>query len=626
MIRRYLILFVFSLSGLSGCSFIMPPRHGSEMAQAQALIQSGQNKEAAVIYKQLAEVKSDEQDYYRLLSADALLRANDVKQARQYLSMINSNELDREQLNHLGLLQAQIELSQGNAEIALTKLKAVQPETLNNQTRIAYSQSLAFAYSLTGDAIQSAQTLINSESLIQSAKQRSKHYEQILSALNSLSAEELQLKQPLAKPPLNGWLALAQVFKQDEESLADNIAKWQKLYPTHPASSAFLTDYLKTYQHNLAQSPLIAVILPESGAYAAPAAVIKKGFLSAYKLAKKNGMTHSEIRFYDSQKDSADKLYQQAVKDGAKLVVGPLDKKDIKALVSTAELSIPVLALNHVEGLSAPKLYQFALSPIDDAGQITQKARDDGHQNALFLVPKSEQGKRFATYLTDNWQKLGGNSVNTQTYDDSKTDFALTSQNVAKQAGEENLVDALIINAYAKPARSLYPQLHKNKTTAQLPVYATSQIYLGDSDAGRDKNLDGVVFCDVPWVFSQVYGGALSKAGLRGSWEDLSPSYLRLLPMGIDAYNLIEHLNHLKTQPYEGATGKLKLDSENRITRELQCAKFVNGVPKIADSSSESPAVSSDENQPDSPAKTNKKTKAALPELPKTEDSIDSQR
>lgn len=621
MIRRYLILFVFNLGALSGCSFIMPTRHSSEMAQAQALIQSGQNKEAAVIYKQLADIKSDEQNYYRLMAADALIRTNDVKQAKQYISMVELNELDRDQLNHLSLLQAQIDLSQGNAEIALGKLKNLQIDALNNQTKIAYYQSLAFAYSLTGDTIQSAQTLINSESLIQSEKQRGKHYEQILSALSGLSAEELKLKQQQSIPPLNGWIALTQVFKQDESSLAENIAKWRALYPAHPANSVFLNDYLKTYQRNLSQLPLIAVILPESGAYAAPAAVIKKGFMSAYKLAKKNGTTHSEIRFYDSEKDSAAKLYQQAIKDGATLVVGPLDKKDIKAL-TTAELTVPVLALNHVEGLSFPKLYQFALSPIDDAGQITQKARNDGHQNALFLVPKSEQGKRFATYLTDNWQKLGGNTVNTQAYDDSKSDFSQTVQNVSKQAAEENVVDALIINAYAKPARSLYPQLHKNKTTAQLPVYATSQIYLGDSDSGRDKNLDGVIFCDVPWVFSQAYEGALSKAALKGNWEDLSPSYLRLLPMGIDAYNLIEHLSHLNKQPYDGATGKLKLDSQNRITRELQCAKFVNGVPKITDSASENAEASAVENQPDSAAKTTKKTKTALPDLPKLDDSL----
>ena len=622
MIRRYLILVVFSLGMLSGCSFIMPTRHNSEMAQAEALIQSGKNKEAATLYKQLAELKSDSQNYYRLLSADALIRANDVKQAKQYINLLDVNALNDEQSNHLSLLQAQIELSQGNAETALTKLKVIQIEDLNNPTKIAYYQSLAFAYSLTGDAIQSAQALINIDPLVSTPKQRSKYYEQILSSLDILSEQDLHVKQPLSNPTLSGWMALANVFKQDESSFAENISKWRKLYPVHPANSAFLSDYLKNY-HNLARSPMIALILPESGAYAAPAAVIKKGFMKAYNLAKKTGRTTSEIRFYDSETSSPAKLYQQAIKEGAKLVVGPLDKKDIKALVNSTELSIPVLALNHVEGLNSPKLYQFALSPIDDAEQITVKAHQDGHQNALFLVPKSEQGKRFSGYLTDNWQKLGGNTVSVQAYDDSRTDFSQTAQVVSKQTADDSSVDAILLNAYAKPARALYPQLQKNKTAAALPVYATSQIYLGDADAARDKNLDGVTFCDVPWVFSQAYDGELSKEALHDSWQDLSPSYLRLLPMGIDAYNLIEHLAQLKKQPFSGATGKLKLNGDNRISRELQCAKFANGVPKITDAISENADAAATGNQPNAINQT--KPAAPLPELPKLEDSFNSQ-
>jgi outer membrane PBP1 activator LpoA protein len=196
---------------------------------------------------------------------------------------------------------------------------------------------------------------------------------------------------------------------------------------------------------------------------------------------------------------------------------------------------------------------------------------------------------------------------------------------VFKQTADDSAVDALIINAYAKPARSLYPQLQKNKTATQLPVYATSQIYLGDADAARDKNLDGVIFCDVPWIFSQVSDGELSKSALHDSWQDLSPSYLRLLPMGIDAYNLIGHLSQLKNQPFSGATGKLKLDGDNRITRELQCAKFVNGVPKITDAANENSDASPLVNQPDSVITANKKIKPALPELPELDDSLNSQ-
>jgi outer membrane PBP1 activator LpoA protein len=284
-------------------------------------------------------------------------------------------------------------------------------------------------------------------------------------------------------------------------------------------------------------------------------------------------------------------LYQQAIKEGAKLVVGPLDKKDIKTLVDSTKLTIPVLALNHIEGLNQKNLYQFALSPIDDAEQITLKAHRDGHHNALFLVPKTEQGKRFANYFTDSWQKLGDKTVSVQFYNDDKTDFSNLTQKILQHNNSDDLVenniDTLIINAYPKSASLVYPSLQDSQTTVDLPIYATSQIYLGDVDANRDKALEDITFCDVPWMFEQVYTGNLSKSALHKNWENLSPNYLRLLPMGIDAYALITQLSHLKEKPYSGATGKLRLDEGNRITRELFCAKFVNGIPKMLDFASE---------------------------------------
>jgi outer membrane PBP1 activator LpoA protein len=442
-----------------------------------------------------------------------------------------------------------------------------------------------------------------------------------------LPEQALHLKQPLGNKTLSGWMSLARVFKLDPADLTNNILKWQKSNPAHPANSDFLAQYVKNYQHNLEQSELIAVFLPASGDYAAPAAVLKKGFMKAYKLAKKSAATHSEIRFYDTESSSLPKLYQQAIKDGARLVVGPLDKKDIKALVSNTELSIPVLALNQVEGLTHPKLYQFALNPKDDAGQITAQARQEGHQNAVFLVPKSEQGKRFSAYFTDSWQKLGGKAVKVQSYDDSKSDFSQLAQQIMKPNADDDEVDAIIINAYAKPARSLYAQLHKNKSTADLPVYATSQIYLGDADAARDRKLDGVTFCDVPWVINEAYVGELSKEALHDSWQDLAPSYLRLLPMGIDAYNLIGQLDQLKKQPYNGATGKLKLDSDNRITRELYCVKFVHGVPKALDFMPENPESDAVPmaKQPATATVATEKNLPALPQLPELDNAPNSQ-
>lgn len=620
MIRRYLILSVFALQTLAGCTYLFPVRKDPEAMRAESLIESGKHKEAAAIYKQLASLKSDRQNEYRLLAADALIRGNNIKQAKEYTSMINVGDLENNQRAHLDILQAQMALSEGKAEQALKQLKAVPSESLNYQTKPSYYQSLAFAYSLTSDALQSAQALINAGTFLHSTTAKYKNYQEILSTLSFLSKEDLHVKQPPSSPVLNGWMSLAKVFKSGAVNLDDNLAKWKKSYPTHPANSAFLADYVKNYY--MVQSGLIAVFLPESGSFAGPAAVIKSGFMQAHKLAQKNTGIEREIRFYDTEKDSISNLYKQAVKDGARLVIGPLDKKDITSLVDSSELTIPVLALNYVEGLSHANLYQFALTPLDDAEQITLKAYKDGYQNALFLVPKTEQGKRFAGYFDNNWQKLGGKIVKVQGYDDSKTNFSELVQEILPQKQHSQAIDTIILNAYAKPARFLYPALQKT----DLPVYATSQIYLGDENPARDKNLESLTFCDVPWVFPKVYSGALSKNALYDSWGSLSPSYIRLLPMGIDAYHLIGELNHLKDKPYNGATGKLRLDNSNRVTRELFCAKFVDGIPKELNYASEGLAIEAapETKQAASEKNSNEKGKSTTSKLPNLDDVLDS--
>jgi outer membrane PBP1 activator LpoA protein len=583
MTRYYFIVFSLCLPLLEGCAFSTPLQN-PQIIQAEALIQNGKNKEAAAIYKELAVAESEQQHQFRLLAADALMKANDFKQCKSYLDKINLSRLNEQQHNHFNLLQAQLNLSLGNAEKGLAQLKTVQTQFFDDQTKVAYYQSLSFAYSLTGDMFQSAQTLLEIMPYLQDKAAQNRHYEAILTALSAWSTTDLSPKQASAASELNSWMALARILKLEPALINEPLLKWKQLYPTHPANSSFLTSYTKNYQRSFGQARIIAVFLPKSGAFAEAANVIRDGFAKAYKWAKQNGQTQAEIRFYDSTKANPAELYQQAVKEGAQLIVGPLDKKEIKALVNGTDLTVPVLALNHVEGLSHPKLYQFGLSPIDDAQACATKARQDNHQNALLLVPKTEQGKRFNTYLSESWKGLGGTIVNVQSYDEKAESFPHLVNALAKLATG---ADVILLNAYTKPARALATQLLADFTTAGLPVYATSQVYAGDIDENRDEALGGITFCDVPWMFTQAYTGELSKANLQQSWQKVAPSYLRLLPLGIDAYNVIAHLTELKTKPYQGATGKLSLDNQNKIGRELYCAKFVSGIPKPMNFASE---------------------------------------
>ncbi len=584
MMRRYLILLIFTLPFFYGCSLATQLMYMPEINRAETLLQQGQNKEAAAIYKRLASLNTNQQHQFRMMAADALIGAGDAKQAKKYTESINPTRLTSKQFNHLKLLHAQIALSEGDAERALMLLKSMDARPLDNRARVSYLESLAFAHSLSGDTIKSAQTLIMLDPYIRSPKKLRQHHEKILKTLMTLSPHTLHIKQPLAANTLSGWMGLARIFKTQQFNLPASLSKWRKLYPYHPANSDFLLSHEKKYQRKLSRPSTIALMLPESGRYAKAARVVKNGFMAAYNQANREGRAEAKVKFYNTESSHISQLYKKAVNDGAQLVVGPLNKAHLQSLLESVELTVPVLALNHIEGLSHPHLFQFGLSPIDDGEQIALKAIQDGYKNALVLIPKSSRGERIGRYFSRHWQRLGGNIVDMHVYNPADQDF---NNAVKAIAGNAAAADMVFMNAYARQASSLNPHLQYRNATASLPVYATSHLYLGMPDRSRDNDLDGITFCDVPWVFESVYSGSLSKFSLQSLWLELSPSYMRLVPLGIDAYNMIPHLGKMRRRPYSGATGKLTLGADNRVNRELFCARFIDGEPDLRNFASE---------------------------------------
>ena len=74
-------------------------------------------------------------------------------------------------------------------------------------------------------------------------------------------------------------------------------------------------------------------------------------------------------------------------------------------------------------------------------------------------------------------------------------------------------------------------------------------------------------------------------------WRILVEStFGRLYAFGADAYDLVKQLGRLRAQHYaefQGMTGTLSLNENNRIDRRLTWAKFIKGTPRIIDSESQ---------------------------------------
>ncbi|MGZ5601131.1 MAG: penicillin-binding protein activator [Methylobacter sp.] len=572
----------------------------------QPLIRNDQPAQMIELYQYPATPSPLDPNQQRLQVIESFIQSGDGISAKQAADAINPAELSSEQRAQLSLLYVQILLNFGEAEQAIESLALIPPQQLNPDNQIKYFQSQAFAYSLTGNLLGSAKSRIELHRLITSPDELEKNQAAILEALRLLPDSDLQTHQT---DTLAGWMSLANILKYiNQPDFNARISQWRATFPTHPANLSFLDSSQDIPKNTPSQAKTIALLLPGSGTFAQAGKAIREGFMAAYNHA--GNTAKPTIRFYDSEQAAPVALYNQAVAEGAQLIVGPLNKEHIQSLADAVTFNIPVLALNHIPGLQKNQLYQFSLSPLDDTDQITHKAWADGHKKTLLLIPDNAAGKRIANYLSEDWQSRDGAILETQTYNPKETDFSAPIQkllNLDESERRYNKIaalipgikytprrrqdaDAILLSAYSAEARSINPQLQFYQA-GDIPVYAMPTVYTGQVNASLDTDLNKITFCDTPWLFNKAYQGELGMDALKDTWKQFPSAYLRLIAMGIDAYNLTTRLNNLEADPYPGATGSLSLTADQRIKRKLICAKFIDGQPEISDFNTDSTSL-----------------------------------
>lgn len=342
----------------------------------------------------------------------------------------------------------------------------------------------------------------------------------------------------------------------------------------------------------------IALLLPLSGSLAAEGQAIRNGFFAAYYQDKQQQAHSPEIQVIDTNQGDIVALYQQAVHQGARVVVGPLLKEDVERLASSGRITVPTLALNSIGVGPIKNLYQFGLSPIDEAQQAALRAWTDGYRQALVIAPNTDWGHVNANVFVQQFQQYGGRVAGQAFYynqsdlDSSIRQLLLVNSSIvnnkAVASSQKRRQDADVIFMMAPPefARQIKPLLNYYYA-GNLPIYATSHVYQGIPNVSLDNDLNGIQFCDMPWTINQghLVPGSLNRLHdkIVAVWPDEFAAQPRLYALGVDAYNIIGRLNNMMASPryiVDAATGMLYLNSQQRIVRQLYWARFDQGVPR----------------------------------------------
>lgn len=600
--RAAAIALVFSLL-LAACVPASAPRSPAELAAAQdaaALATQGQFAQAAQAWLNLAAQSRGHADSYRLQAAEAWREEGQLERAEPTLASIKRQNLSGDEPVRLDLLRAELALDQHDAATALRLTTqpnvdvpaALQPRLLELRAR---------AMTASGDRWGAARTRVQLDGQL-SGFDHSQNRQQILALLGQVGIDSLKQR---AAGMQHGDRMLPWV----NEALSQlGVAVAQSAPELQQPVGTLLPGADATVREGYKVPTQVALLLPNAGNYAAASTAIREGFFAAYLDAGRNHAPRPSVRVYNSEgtASGAIKAYQQAVSDGARLVVGPLTRSEVAAVFGQAQLPVPLLALNHPDDKQLPtgETSEFGLLPETEGAQAADHMIERGTRRVYAFVSNDDFAQRAVGAFKAELAARGGELLGTVTLPSGVTSYAdvidglklptsplvptLTGTGPAAAASSSAAPPesapvgdtGIFISMRPQQARLLLPQLQIARVN--LPMFATSHVYDGSDDVAANRDLDGLEFCDAPWLFD-AQPGLPNRSDIAARLPVARGSAARLFAFGMDAWNLVPYLEWLRAHPgsyLPGASGQLAADQFGRVRRVLIWARFQDGLAR----------------------------------------------
>jgi outer membrane PBP1 activator LpoA protein len=232
--------------------------------------------------------------------------------------------------------------------------------------------------------------------------------------------------------------------------------------------------------------------------------------------------------------------------------------------------------LNIVEGQFAPQLYFFGMAVEAEARQVAQLAKQHGLHQAIIITLHTQLSQRLQTAFEEEWTG-SGNNINKAT-DRGILRVIEYNDDPAVFSDIAGLNDTMIfLAADAEKARLIRPYL-PNK----LPVYATSQIFVGNDNVLTNYDLNGIRFVDMPWLLQPDHPAVMIYPRSNPA---LSVDRERLYALGIDSFRLIQLMLADKINaslPLDGVSGQIQLSGHSFQHMEIP-AVFAQGHAQLPD-------------------------------------------
>ncbi|MHC3777642.1 penicillin-binding protein activator [Enterobacter hormaechei] len=316
----------------------------------------------------------------------------------------------------------------------------------------------------------------------------------------------------------------------------------------------------------------------------------------------------AELKIYDTSAQPLDQVLAQVQQDGASIVVGPLLKNNVEALMKS-NTTLNVLALNQPEQVqNRANICYFALSPEDEARDAARHIHEQGKQAPLLLIPRSTLGDRVANAFAQEWQTLGGGVVLQQKFGSAAelragvnggAGIALNGSPVSASLPQQQSVtiggltipapptdaqisgggkvDSAYIVATPEEIAFIKPMIAmRNGSQSGATLYASSRSAQGTAGPDFRLEMEGLQYSEIPMLAGS--NPQLMQQALGAVRNDYSLA--RLYAMGVDAWALANHFTQMRQVPgfeLNGNTGDLTADQDCVINRKLSWLKYQQG-------------------------------------------------
>lgn len=229
---------------------------------------------------------------------------------------------------------------------------------------------------------------------------------------------------------------------------------------------------------------------------------------------------------------------QEAIKDGAEMIIGPLFANEVAAAAPEAQrANVPMIAFSSDRKVAGNGVYLLSFLAGSDVPRIVSYSISQGKTRFAALIPQTEYGRLVEQSFLATVNQQGGQIVAVKTYPQDANGMLNPVREIAALAkkGEPPQIDVLFIPASSDTLPALAPLLpYSSIDTKAVKVVGTN----GWDYAGIGKE-------------QALVGGWFSAADPKG-WTDFTKRYVetyndvppRLASLSYDAVSLAVSLSN----------------------------------------------------------------------------------